>query len=213
MQSEFQPEDRKVLVSALCDVPDFQAVRERRALIRTALDGRPFSRDLDRVLNWIAWEGGTFVVADDLVRRLEGHEVALGVPALRVVAETIEGMAGIAHRQQLADLRQRLGWTPKPLPFNVERRVGHRRVTISHVSCAPSSNRTCGFPASGSPTIFVRQHAPSPFRVVAWLLGIASSEVCGHCLISRALCAWLDWAGVELSLAGAVRLPFPTLNA
>src|SRR5271157_4783364 len=39
-------------------------------------------------------------------------------------------------------------------------RVGHRRVTLSHVSCTPSSNRTCGFPASGSPTIFSRRHAP-----------------------------------------------------
>src|ERR1700722_966646 len=33
-------------------------------------------------------------------------------------------------------------------------RVWHRRVTLSHVSCAPSSNWTCGFPASSSPIIF-----------------------------------------------------------
>ena len=39
-------------------------------------------------------------------------------------------------------------------------RVGHRRVTLSHVSCAPSSNWTCGFPASSSPTIFFRRRAP-----------------------------------------------------
>ena len=26
-------------------------------------------------------------------------------------------------------------------------------------SCSPSSNRTCGFPASGSPGVFLRQHA------------------------------------------------------
>ena len=32
-------------------------------------------------------------------------------------------------------------------------RVGHRRVALSHVSCTPSSNRTCGLPASGSPII------------------------------------------------------------
>src|SRR5215471_11562091 len=57
-----------------------------------------------------------------------------------------------------------------------------------------------------------RREAETSFPVVAWPLGIASSEVCGHCLILRALCAWLDWTGVEPSLAGAVRLPFPTLD-
>src|SRR5437667_10351364 len=52
-------------------------------------------------------------------------------------------------------------------------RVGHRRVTLSHVSCAPSSNWTCGFPASSSPTIFFRRRAPqarqmahSPYHLV-----------------------------------------------
>src|SRR5712692_9726497 len=39
-------------------------------------------------------------------------------------------------------------------------RVGHRRVALSHVSCAPSSNWTCGFPASSSPAICVRRQAP-----------------------------------------------------
>ena len=39
-------------------------------------------------------------------------------------------------------------------------RVGHRRVALSHVSSAPSSNWTCGFPASSSPTIFIRRRAP-----------------------------------------------------
>ena len=45
------------------------------------------------------------------------------------------------------------------------RRVGHRRVTLSHVSCAPSSNWTCGFPASSSPIIFVRRLAPQSFQM------------------------------------------------
>src|ERR1035437_139757 len=36
---------------------------------------------------------------------------------------------------------------------------------MAHVSCAPSSNRTCGFPASGSPIIFVRRRAPQPFQM------------------------------------------------
>src|SRR5262249_6836425 len=52
-------------------------------------------------------------------------------------------------------------------------RVGHRRVALSYVSCTPSSNWTCGFPASSSPTIFFRQRAPqarqmahSPYHLV-----------------------------------------------
>jgi len=40
------------------------------------------------------------------------------------------------------------------------RRVGDRRAARTHVSCLPSSNRTCGFPASGSPIIFFRRRAP-----------------------------------------------------
>src|ERR1035438_5979731 len=59
-------------------------------------------------------------------------------------------------------------------------RVGHRRATISHVSCFPSSNRTCGFPR-----IRLSDHlrpvacAASQPRLVAWPLGIASVAVCG----------------------------------
>src|SRR5579859_154753 len=44
-------------------------------------------------------------------------------------------------------------------------RVGRRRAAISHVSCTPSSNRTCGFPASGSPIIFVRRRAPQSVQM------------------------------------------------
>jgi hypothetical protein len=36
---------------------------------------------------------------------------------------------------------------------------------MAHVSCVPSSNRTCGLPASGSPIIFVRRHAPQAFQM------------------------------------------------
>jgi DNA topoisomerase-1 len=36
---------------------------------------------------------------------------------------------------------------------------------LPHVSCIPSSNRTCGFPASGSPTIFFRSRAPQSVQV------------------------------------------------
>jgi hypothetical protein len=45
------------------------------------------------------------------------------------------------------------------------RRVGDRRAARTHVSCLPSSNRTCGFPASGSPIIFVRRLAPQSFQM------------------------------------------------
>jgi hypothetical protein len=45
-------------------------------------------------------------------------------------------------------------------------RVGHRRAMAKpHVSCAPSSNRTCRFPASGSPIIFFRRRAPQSFQM------------------------------------------------
>ena len=44
-------------------------------------------------------------------------------------------------------------------------RVGRRRVAMSHVSCSPSSNRTDGFPVSGSPIIFSRWLAPQSFQV------------------------------------------------
>ena len=44
-------------------------------------------------------------------------------------------------------------------------RVGRRRGTLPPVSCVPSSNRTCRFPASGSPIIFIRRLAPQPFQV------------------------------------------------
>src|SRR6516164_1224562 len=57
-----------------------------------------------------------------------------------------------------------------------------------------------------------RREARTSFPVVAWPLGIASVAVCGHYRVSRALCAWLDGSGVEPSLAGAVRLPFPTVD-
>jgi len=36
---------------------------------------------------------------------------------------------------------------------------------MSQVSCAPSSNRTDGFPVSGSPIIFSRWLAPQSFQV------------------------------------------------
>ena len=95
-------------------------------------------------------------------------------------------------------------------------RVGHRRVALPHVSCAPSSNWTREFPASSSPTIFFRRRAPQAGQVTlsgcSLATQIASFAVCRHGLISRALCAGLDWAGVKPSLAGAVRLPFPTLD-
>jgi hypothetical protein len=44
-------------------------------------------------------------------------------------------------------------------------RVGDRRAARTHVSCLPSSNWTCGFPASSSPIIFVRRLAPQSFQM------------------------------------------------
>ncbi len=58
--------------------------------------------------------GPALVVADNLVRLLEGQEVAPGLLALQVIARAIEPIAGMDHREQLAGLQRRLGWVVAP---------------------------------------------------------------------------------------------------
>jgi TIR domain/Effector-associated domain 8 len=113
MPMNFGPEDRTLLVNALSDVPQFELVRERRALIRTALDGHPFSPDIHRTLRFLDWDGPSLTVADTLVRLIEGQEVAPGFPALRALVEAIGPLTG-AHREDITKLQQRLGWVAKP---------------------------------------------------------------------------------------------------
>lgn len=49
-----------------------------------------------------------------MLRLVEGHEIAPGTPALRVLAEAIEPMAGMARRAKVRNLRERLGWAAQP---------------------------------------------------------------------------------------------------
>ncbi len=130
MGIKLRTEDRRGLLDALCDVPQFQTVRERRTFIRMALEGQAYSRDIEKALQWVNWEGNQIAVADELVRHLEGRELAAGLPTLRVLVEAIEPLAGMEHQQALADLKQRMGWAPpaaatplddkgKALPFDV----------------------------------------------------------------------------------------------
>src|ERR1700761_6283787 len=111
--ASLRPEDRTLLVNALSDIPQFEMDRDRPALIRTALEGYPASPDLDRTLRFVNWNGPKLVVADNLIRLIEGQEVASGFPALRALLETIAGFTG-AHREKITELRQRLGWVPEP---------------------------------------------------------------------------------------------------
>ncbi len=70
---------------------------------------------------------------------------------------------------------------------------------------SPAASPPVGCPADRP----YRREGQTSFLVVAWPLGIGSSAVCGHCLISRALCAWLDWAGVGAFPRGGSPAAFP----
>src|SRR6187455_1992274 len=100
----FSSADSRIVRDALCAIPQFGTVRERQAFIRSAFEGHPFSEDIERVLQFLDWQGGALVVADDLLRLVEGHEIAPGTPALRVLAEAVEPMAGMARREQVRAL-------------------------------------------------------------------------------------------------------------
>ncbi len=110
----------KILIPALSDTPQFATVRGRQALVRNTLAGYEHSAQIDKTLRWVNWEGSAFEVADDLLRKLDGHDVAPGVPALALLAQAIEPMAGMAHREKLVELRRRMGWgavaDPSPSP-------------------------------------------------------------------------------------------------
>jgi len=105
-----RPEDRKSLVDALCDVPQFQTERERRTFVRMVFEGQSNSKAMQKALQWLNWEGNPLVVADELVRHVEGRELGPGMPALRALVEAIEPLAGGEHKEELAGLKQRMGW-------------------------------------------------------------------------------------------------------
>ena len=107
---ESDPADRRLLIEALSDSPEFATVRQRQMIVRHALAGYPLSEKLDRPLRYLDWQGSPLVVADDLVRLLNGHEAAPGVPALGLIALKVEPIARPAHRERLEEMRKRLGW-------------------------------------------------------------------------------------------------------
>jgi len=114
--NQLRSEDRKILVNALCNVPQFQTERERRTFVRMAFEGHTGSRDMEKALQFLNWEGSRFVVADELVRHIESRELTPGLPALRVLVVAIEPLAGMEHQEGLADLKKRMGWVTPPVP-------------------------------------------------------------------------------------------------
>lgn len=104
------PADRRALLDALSDTPQFLTTRGRHALVTNQLAGYPMSHQIAQALKFVNWEGGAFEVADELLHYLEGQELAPGIPALALIAQAIEPMAGLAHREKLRDLRRRMNW-------------------------------------------------------------------------------------------------------
>jgi V8-like Glu-specific endopeptidase len=107
MAKPLSHQDRTVLLYALADTDMFSNIRGRQAIVRNALGGYPHSRDLNNALRFLNWDGESVVVADQLLRLLDGQEAAPGVPALGLIAQAIEPMAG-EHRDKVVELRKRL---------------------------------------------------------------------------------------------------------
>jgi hypothetical protein len=137
----------------------------RTALVQCALIAQRYSRYLKRYYEKIKARRGTGKAIIALARKLLGivyrtlknKWVFEDFPNF-VLAEARNGTVGILYAAHKTRGKVR-GALPRTPPGG-DGRVGRRRVTMSHVSCAPSSNWTCGFPASSSPAIFFRRHAP-----------------------------------------------------
>ncbi len=105
------PEQRRALINALCDLPQFQTDRDRRSFIRAAFEGREYSADMEKALMWLDLAGNRQTVADEFVRHIEGRELAPGVSAISVLIAAITPAAGLAHKEALAELTG-----PRPVP-------------------------------------------------------------------------------------------------
>jgi hypothetical protein len=100
------------------------------------------------------------VVLDAFSRRVIGW--ALGRTLEAQLATTALGMALMARNPASGLVHH----SDRGVQYASQRgrcRVGHRRGIAG--SCTPSSNRTGGFPASGSPIIFIRRLAPQSFQM------------------------------------------------
>jgi len=102
--------DRRILLDALSDIPQFRTSRARYSFVSNQLADYPQSQETAQALKWVDWEGSAFEVADQLLDYLDGQEPAPGVPALAIIAQAIEPLAGTAHREQLKSLRSRMKW-------------------------------------------------------------------------------------------------------
>ena len=127
-QMAFTSKDRNILVNALSNIPQFASSRERRTFIRMALSEHPFAHKANQTFRFLDWDGSPLVVADNLIRLLEAQDVAPGLPALRVIAEAVEPVAGIAYREELVGLRRRLGWTSEPPRISTDEAIPEQQV-------------------------------------------------------------------------------------
>ncbi|MFN0104704.1 MAG: trypsin-like peptidase domain-containing protein [Bryobacteraceae bacterium] len=120
MSHPLQPQDRTILLNALSDTPQFTTADSRQSFIRNELRDYPLFGEIDKALRHVNWDRGPFEVADRLIALLDGHEIAPGVPALALIAQAIQPMAGSAHKEKLAGLRRRAGWSANLSPELVE---------------------------------------------------------------------------------------------
>jgi len=117
MANHLDPKDLRVLIDSLCKSPQFAIDRERRVLVNRALGDYP---QLAEILRWQDWSGSAMVVADELVRRLDGLEPVPGVVALGLLAQAIEPMVDSENQARLVDIRRRRGWGLDPVPTTSE---------------------------------------------------------------------------------------------
>ena len=98
MPASLSHPDRAILLNALTDSPGFTTVRARDTLIRNALAGYPASAEVDKALRFLNWDDAPIVVADHLLRLLDGQEPAPGIPAFALIAQAIEQMSWIRRQ-------------------------------------------------------------------------------------------------------------------
>lgn len=113
MAGNLPPDELRTLIDALSGLPQFASLRERRALVNQALGDYPSAAE---VLRWQEWDGSALVVADELVRRLDGLEPVPDVAALGLLVQTVEPLVGGAQRTRLVALRRRHAWGREPIP-------------------------------------------------------------------------------------------------
>ncbi len=111
MATQLDNNDRRFLVQLLRDLPDLRMPKGRQALIENAVSGYPKSHLL---LGNIQWDDSPMVFASEVIRWFESFEVADGVGALSLLADSIEPLVSAEQRPLLQALKQRYGWDAGP---------------------------------------------------------------------------------------------------